>query len=697
MGLRYLVCFVLSFFSFIAPVQSSAETSLQARQGVMDLKHWRVDLNPVIELKGDWLVYPGQLLTLEDLSLQPIPSSRPFPLAPIDCQVSTLDRAVSSHKGVVTELNPNTSYEQRMFEGRDQTGSDKALTDTSDSVQTKALSRCVATYVLELRSLPTQPLAIMVPELSTAFHLSWNNTPLVSGGRVSDQLRTFQPYVGHRITDLQTDTGRGVLILQVSNLSGAEGPVRHLLLGEASEMKARFAQGELLQALSAAIAGIGCLLLLLQQKARRRYEKGLWGLALFSFATLIYTITEGYTVISWFVHQPLWSDVLRLNIVSQHLFLPGLIFWLAGSYKGAFPNWYLIMIRLQLLLFVPVVLLLPEPVLIVLESPQMLLNLALGIMGFGFMVSYRRWLKWRCKEETSVSVVSGYRDQQALGKQMNALLATLLFVLIPAIHDVLIYQQVMMGMYWLPMGFVCFIVAQIFLLAVQRARQHAYLDGINQEISANQHQLKAEVDLRTKALKEKIEQLEEATSELKYLERHDGLTGLLRQSSFLAESRRRLTEPQASLESVSLILLDLDRYKQIGAQYGPAAADQGMKEIASILSRWSEEGGLSARLEGESFALLIPGMEEQEALHEAEWLRLRISQRSVMVDEMADNGQEFQVTASFGVCTYLIAEAEIRTMMDAAEQALNRAKANGRNCVVGYSQLPLDPALARSG
>lgn len=695
MMLRYLLLLILTGLSLMA---TASEAVLQARQGMLDLKLWRVDLDPVIELKGDWLVYPGQLLTLEDLSLQPIPSSRPFPLAPIDCQVSTLDRAVSSHRGVVREANPNASYEQGMFEGRKPLVRDPLSPEAdSNSTDTSPLSRCIATYVLELRNLPTQPLAIMIPELSTAFHLSWNDVPLIQGGRVSDQLRTFEPYVGYRITNLQTATGRGVLILQVANLSGAQGPVRHLLLGEASALKAHFAQGELLQALSAAIAGIGCLLLLLQQKARRRYEKGLWGLALFSFATLVYTTTEGYTVLSWFVDQPLWADVLRLNIASQHLFLPGLIFWLAGSYQGAFPNWYLILIRLQLLLFVPVVLLLPEPVLIVLESPQMLLNLALGIIGFGYMVSYRRWLQWSCKEKVANVSLLENSDKQVLCRQMNALLATLLFVLIPAIHDVLVYQQLLMGMYWLPMGFVCFIVAQIFLLAVQRARQHAYLDSLNQEISANQQQLREEVELRTRELKEKIEQLDEATSELRYFERHDGLTGLLRQSSFLAESRQCFSETDASLQSVSLILLDLDRYKQISAQYGPVAADQGMKEIASLLSRWSEEGGLCARLEGESFALLIPGMEEQEALQEAEWLRLRISQRSVMIDEMADNGHEFHVTASFGVCTYLMAEAEIRTMMDAAEIALNRAKANGRNCVVGYSQLPLDPAIARSG
>lgn len=685
--IRYLMFFLFSLFSASL---AAHDTPLISRQGMMDLKPWRLDIHPAIELEGQWLVYPGQLLTLDDLSLQPIPNSQPFPISPLGCDISTLDRALASHRAFSPDSDKSNPQTRELGELSSQAQSTRVRPSTP-------MSNCVATYVLELRNLPTQPLAIMIPELSTAFRLIWNHEVLAQGGKVSDQLQSFEPYVGHRLVGLQSDTGRGVLLLQVSNLTGAKGPVRQLVLGEASAMKARFAQEELLQALSAAIAGIGCLLLMLQQRARRRYEKGLWGLALFSFATLLYTVTEGYTVINWFAHSIEWADVIRFNVASQNLFLPGLVFWLLGSYPGVFPSWYLILTRLQLLLLVPVILLLPEPLLIALESPQMLMNLALGCVGFAYMLRYRRWLWWSCREPATGVGSSEPNDSRARCLKMNALLVTLLFVLVTAVHDVLLYQRLLMGMDWLPLGFVCFIVSQIFLLAVQRARQHAYVDGINQKISANQQQLEKEASLCTQALKEKTDQLEETLSELHYLERHDGLTGLLRQSSFLAESRRLLAEQAGAPESVSLILLDLDRYKQIGAYYGPVAADQGMKEIAALLSHWAEGSRLCARLEGESFALLIPGMEEYEALQEAEWLRLRISQRSVMLDDMADSGEEFHITASFGVCAYPTAEADIRTMMNAAEQALNRAKAGGRNGAIGYSQLSLGLSGHRSG
>ena len=691
-GLRFCIALSLICLSLFGIVQAS-DKPLVARQGVLDLKSWRLDLHASVELVGDWLVYPQQLLTLEELSLLPIPPSQLFPVTPLDCDIPVMERA--------------RIHASQQSEPRTQNQSSQAGRADSSSVN----RHCVATYVLELRNLPAQPLAIRITEIPTAFRLIWNDQLLAEGGVVSDDLKHFRPYSGHRIATIQSEGGRGVLILQVANLADADGAVHPLVLGDASSMRAAFAQGELIQALSAAIAGIGAILLLLQQKARRRYEKGLWGLALFSFATLVYTITEGYTVVSWFVAEPDWANIFRFNVASQHLFLPGLIIWLSSGYKQMFPPWYLILVRLQLLIVVPAVMLIPEPALIALESPQMLLNVALGMIAFAFLLRFRHQLVRLGEQflqrglvaqsgagtdrDESVHVQGAGPDVARLRRQLNALIISFLIVLVSAIHDVMLYQTLIPGTNWLPIGFVCFIVGQIFLLAVQRARQHAYLEGINQQVLAEQQKLEEQVEQCTQALNDKVAQLKEMGAELHYLERHDGLTGLLRQNSFLAECRQMLAGAGSSMDTVSLILLDMDRYKQIGAMFGPQAADQAMKDIASLLNKWAEKNRLCGRLEGESFALLVPDMDEATALHEAEWLKLRISQRSVMEDELADNGREFHITASFGVYSCLVAEADIQSMMDAAESALNRAKANGRNCAVGYSQLSHDAPVVR--
>lgn len=619
-------------------------TEPEAHHGVLDLKSWNMDLDPVIRLKGEWLRYPGQLLSLDELYRVPAPEKYRFPLKPMDC--------------------PWTAFSDGVAERSD-------------------VAQCVSTYVLELRNIPTNALALMIPELSTAFQLSWNGHVIARGGAVSDQPALFKPYFGHRITRLKQDKGEGILVLQVANLLGAQGPERQLLLGDASVLASDYSRGELLEALAASIAGIGCILLLIQQKARHRYEKGLWGLGLVSFAALVYIITESFSVISWFFNTLSWEEVLRLNLLSQNLFIPGLVFWLVGRFGRVFPPWFLITTRLQLLLFVPLLMVLPESILIAVETPQMLINVFLGVVGFVCLIFFRRGESAALVRGAGSDVVGNLRSQRGF----NTLLLTLLLLLIPATHDAFIHLQILHGMYWLPMGLAGFIVSQIFLLAVQRARQHAYLDGLNQEIAIRKGAMEEEVELLAQLLSEKVEQLEDVTSELRYLEEHDGLTGLLRQSEFFHKGRAQLTGAAKEAACASLILLDLDRYKHVGALYGPSAADQGMKEIAFLLSRWIEGRGLSARLEGESFALLVLGMSEDEALQEAEFLRLRISQRAVFIDDVAQASQQFHITASFGVCSVKLPHADITEMMNNAELALNRAKANGRNCVVSCSQL----------
>jgi len=232
--LRVSLLCLLSFHVIASEVNVQA-----ARQGVMDLKNWRIDLAPMVALSGEWLFYEGQLLSLADLSERPIPSSKTFPTPLLQC-------TSSSNQLRQTMLTPEIYA--------------PSLPDDYG---------CIATYVLELRNIPIQPLALMIPELSTAFKLAWNGQIIAEGGVVSDHPGDYKPYVGHRLVTLPASDGGGVLTLQVANWVNADSVARNLILGDASDLQAYYAQGELLEALSAAIAGIGWLLLMIQQNARR--------------------------------------------------------------------------------------------------------------------------------------------------------------------------------------------------------------------------------------------------------------------------------------------------------------------------------------------------------------------------------------------------------------------------------------------
>lgn len=630
-GLRLFIvlCWMLIGLSISLSAEAEHE-GLAARNGVLDLRSWPMEQQPALPLSGDWLFYPQQLLDLVVLPNIPIPGTTVFPQGLLDCQQLYQDGRQTFEPG-----HPNGST-------------------------------CYATYVLEVRNLPQQPLALFIPEMNTSFRLYWNSWLIAKGGDLSLDPSLYQPYTGHQWALLPANHKQGVLILQLANFEGfSPAPIRPILLGEAHYIQQLFSRAELQQALTAAIAAIAAVLLLLQQIARYRYEKGLWCLGLFSLSAALYTLTEGYTVFNWFVTSPAWEWVVRLNFISVCLFVPSLGLWLEKTFIDVLPlrlrQWFV----LQLLLSLGIVLV-PIEWLGQIESSLMLFNLGLAMVTAGIFIGVSR--------------------KRAL--PTGALILSLLLCLVVATHDVLLYLQLISGDDWLHFGFVAFIISQIFITAVHRARQHANVEQLNHRLQASEEHLARRVDLRTRELQQKVDELERLNTELQQLARYDRLTGLLRHKIFMEQCQQQVSVMTLNDRPVSLIQLDIDRFKQVSAQFGHVASDQVMKDVAQLLQQWAQqEGRLACRMEGESFALFALDLSHNEALKEAEWLRIRIAQRAVVLHNQLDAGEVFHVTASFGLSSCQADEADIHKLLSEADLALNRAKAWGRNCVVSYAQV----------
>lgn len=600
----------------------------EARQGAVDFKHWHLNPAGLFPLDGEWLFCPGKLFTLEQLTDERLLESAHFPQGLLECS--------SLSDGLLPTQIPEF---------------------------------CVATYVLELRGLPEQPLSIFIPEIASSFRLFWNDTEIARGGFPAVNPEVFQPYAGHRIARIPDISDQGVLILQVANLDQTQPALqKSLILGDAGEIHNYFSSGELLQALTGALAAIAGILVFLQYLARYRYEPGLWSLSLFSFAVALYIYSEGYNVLNWFIDHPelQWALALRLNMIAVNLFAPCLLIWLAGCYKILFPDWLRLISRGQLLFVIPALMWFPVPWLIMLEPVMTWWN-----MSFGLVIGY-------------YAIRSPWQES---GEKL-AMVTTVFICLASALHDGLMYQHLFIGDDWLHIGFTCFILGQIFILAVIRARKHARLQRLNQtlEISRAHHQKRA--DARNRDLKLKVAELEMVNEELQYLMRFDGLTGLLRQNILISECQLRVSKVVLSEQSVSMIVLDIDRYKQISAQYGYLAADQAMQDVAQLLEQWaSHDDFWAARADGESFILFAMNMSEQEALQEAEWLRLRIQQQVVALSGLHNPEMNFHVSASFGLSSCQADEAVLERLLKESSLALNKAKMQGRNCVVSYHQM----------
>jgi diguanylate cyclase (GGDEF)-like protein len=177
-------------------------------------------------------------------------------------------------------------------------------------------------------------------------------------------------------------------------------------------------------------------------------------------------------------------------------------------------------------------------------------------------------------------------------------------------------------------------------------------------------------------------QVEELNRTLAQLAMQDGLTGLANRRRFDAVLKHELQRASRSDESLALIMIDVDQFKMYNDMYGHLSGDECLRQIGqAIVSEARREGDLAARYGGEEFAMILPGCDEAQALAIAEQIRLTV--REKQIPHLAN--PEGIVTVSLGVASLSRVDrhATANSLMDAADQALYRAKSNGRDQVCG--------------
>jgi diguanylate cyclase (GGDEF)-like protein len=144
----------------------------------------------------------------------------------------------------------------------------------------------------------------------------------------------------------------------------------------------------------------------------------------------------------------------------------------------------------------------------------------------------------------------------------------------------------------------------------------------------------------------------------------DGLTGIMNRRAF--QERVEACMPQA--QAGSLVLLDIDHFKQINDTLGHAAGDSVLKTVAKTLQETSRSLDIVARMGGEEFGVFLPGATLRQATLCANRLRKAVAQR-------------VNATASFGV-TSITTTDTWDTLYKRADALLYQAKNQGRNRVV---------------
>lgn len=178
---------------------------------------------------------------------------------------------------------------------------------------------------------------------------------------------------------------------------------------------------------------------------------------------------------------------------------------------------------------------------------------------------------------------------------------------------------------------------------------------------------------KTRKLVKKNKKLKKANERIEKLSKTDVLTGLANRRYFMDYFEKMISQAQRHSSSLSLAMIDLDKFKDINDTYGHQAGDDVLSALGSLLSRETRKEELAGRIGGEEFAVILTQTDIGKADNYAERIRKGINQLEV-------DSVPAEITASLGVSEMKDGD-DSETLLKRADAALYEAKANGRNRV----------------
>lgn len=173
--------------------------------------------------------------------------------------------------------------------------------------------------------------------------------------------------------------------------------------------------------------------------------------------------------------------------------------------------------------------------------------------------------------------------------------------------------------------------------------------------------------------------LEGAQRALSFSRNRDSLTQLINGNSLFKQLGRSVNHAQTRGAEHAFILLDIDRFKLVNEVFDELAGDQVLVEFAKLLAQLNDRRALTARLDEDTFGILLTFRSIDEARHIADRIRADIADSSLTV-----SGEEVTFTVSMGVAPILESTDSSERVLQNARTALALAKAQGRDQVVAY-------------
>ncbi|MCP4138974.1 MAG: diguanylate cyclase [Chloroflexi bacterium] len=286
------------------------------------------------------------------------------------------------------------------------------------------------------------------------------------------------------------------------------------------------------------------------------------------------------------------------------------------------------------------------------------------------------------------SELTGYSQQETTGMHTKALKSG---EMSPAIYDE-IWHTIKAGRPW--RGELCnkrkdgslywefTVIAPIRDENDQIANYIAFKEDVTERKIAEERLQQSERKLRSlnQELQQRLDEITHLKAELQEQAIRDPLTGLHNRRYLFEFLQREFGLMKRKQREISILLLDLDHFKNINDTYGHGAGDVVLQETARLLQSITRETDLACRYGGEEFLLLLPDMDCATALKRAEFLRKSLQEMSVQYNDLSLN-----VTASIGLASHPADGKDHPDIIQKADEALYVAKRQGRNRVEIYN------------
>lgn len=520
------------------------------------------------------------------------------------------------------------------------------------------------TFRLKINSIPGKEMALRIPYACSAYKLWWNGKVVSTNGVVGKTKDVVEMRRIPRVVNLPTWEKNNELILQIANFNYYIGGMnKPILVGEEEKIHLREKISTLSDMFIFSCLFISAFFFLGLYSLRRREKMSLYfGLVCILLGLRALLINE--VLLAQAFPNVSWEILNRLQDCGIYIGVPCLFLFYCEMYPEEIPAKFKFFWSKSIPIFA----------LFLIVSPFKLYDKFLPVFYFLLILSGLYLL---------VVIMKAVKAKKT-GAFLNFIVGIVFFI--TGVNDILYSENVISTAYIVNYSMLIFIFVQAFILEMR------YVEAFekNEKLAIENAEMNKSLNILNEGLEKTIEErtkeLKIANNKLKNLSMMDGLTKINNRRAFDVklkyEYRQGLTEPSY----LSIILIDIDFYKQFNDNYGHLAGDACIKKVAQTLANSVNRiSDFVARYGGDEFVIILPSTDARGVVVVAERIRQRIEKLAV---PHAYSPISPNITVSIGATTVkLNEEIAISKIMEEADKALYQAKAKGRNQVFAKTML----------